>query len=535
MAAEPARAAVPSQVVFQDPLTGTPGQHATAVEPDSFSFGNTVVAAFQVGRTSTVAATAIGWATSTDGGRTWRSGLLPGLTPYTPGPGPYTRVTDPVVAYDRVHGVWLVSVLAIKEQPGRTPTTAVVVSRSTDGVSWGTPVVTSPDMGTVAHDKNWIACDNGATSRFAGRCYTAWSHTVGPSRIVVSTSTDGGLTWAPPVPVPGAVNALGAQPLVRPDGSVVVVYLQTEFQAIHATRSLDGGATFSPPVTAALVASGATPGLRAPTLPSAEVDAAGRIYMAWHDCRFRIACPGPPHDVVISSSSDGVRWSQAARVPIPPRRGLLDHVLPGLAVDPTSSGARTRLAVVFYTVAAGRLTPGFVSSADGGRSWSSRVALAAPFALTDIAPTGGGAMVGDYVSASFVEGGVAVPVFSAAMAPFDGSFHQAILAAAIAPLPPAPLRVVSFTTTPRVPRSGRTLTAVVDLEHLPAGARIACSASARGVALRLVRRAVEETGASCTWRVPRSAAGAVARGSISVRWRSSTARRRFAVRVRSRA
>ena len=535
-AAGPARAEVEAQAIFHDPLSGTPGQHATAVEPDSFSFGNTVVAAFQVGRLTTVAADAIGWATSTDGGRTWRSGLLPGLTSHSSPPGPYSRATDPVVAYDRVHGVWLISVLAFRDPHGAPPATEIVVSRSSDGLSWSPPVVTSPSTGRAAHDKNWIACDNGTTSPFAGRCYTAWTDFSRAAMLVVSTSSDGGLTWGPPVDVPDARNALGAQPVARPDGSLVVVYLQMELQALHFTRSVDGGATFSRARRIVEVTASGPSGLRAPTLPSAEIDMAGRIYVAWHDCRFRGWCPDAPNDIVVASSPDGVRWSLPARVPISPPRATVGHVIPGLAVDPTTAGPRARLAVVFYSFSEGRLTPQFASSSDAGQTWSSAVTLTGPFALADVAQTPSGAMVGDYVSTSFVDGGVAVPVFSAATAPFDGSFHQPILAAAVAPLPAAPLRVTSFATSPRRPRPGRTLTATLRLVHVPAGARVACAARAAGRPLRVIQRSVSgfsREQAECTWRVPLRAGGALVRGSISVRRGSSTARRSFAVRVRS--
>ena len=535
LAAAPAHAAVNAQAIFHDPLSGTPGQHSTAVEPDSFSFGNPVVAAFQVGRTSTRAAAAIGWATSTDGGTTWRSGLLPALTPYTTPPGPYSLATDPAVAYDRVHGVWLVSILAVRIAPTGEPVTELVVSRSVDGVSWSAPVVTAPATGTFAHDKNWIVCDNGFASRFAGRCYTTWSDVARPSVIVVSTSLDGGLTWAAPVALSDPCCSSGSQPVVRPDGTLVVLHVRHDVWVLQVTRSVDGGATFSSPRSVAQIFWSATPGLRAPAFPSAEVDATGRIYAAWHDCRFREACPDTANDVVLASSPDGVSWSSPVRVPISPRGAGVHHLLPGLGVDPTRAGAQARLAIVFYSFAEGRLTPRFVSSADGGRTWSSTVTLAAPFALTDVAPTGGGAMVGDYVSTSFVADGVAVPVFSAATAPFDGSFHQPILAAAVAPLPAAPLRVVSFATSPRRPRAGQTLRAAVRLEHVPPGARVACAARAAGRRLRVAHRSVSDDRVVCEWRVPLRAAGALVRGSISVRHASSTARRTFAVRVRSRA
>ena len=69
-----------------DPLR-TPGfVHGTHVEPDSFSFGQTMVAVYQVARAPRQrggAAAANGFSTTRDGGRSWRSGLLPRLTQNT--------------------------------------------------------------------------------------------------------------------------------------------------------------------------------------------------------------------------------------------------------------------------------------------------------------------------------------------------------------------------------------------------------------------------------------------------------------------
>src|SRR5262245_39662417 len=73
--------------------------HSTEVEPDTFSNGSTIVAAFQVGRIYDGGGCAIGFSTSTDNGVTWTSGLLPGLTKWTGG-GTFDRATDAAVAYD---------------------------------------------------------------------------------------------------------------------------------------------------------------------------------------------------------------------------------------------------------------------------------------------------------------------------------------------------------------------------------------------------------------------------------------------------
>src|SRR5438270_6383709 len=63
-----------------DPFTDTQAQHRTEVEPDTFSFGATIVSAFQTGRVAGGGSSDIGFATSTNGGSTWTSGFLPGIT-----------------------------------------------------------------------------------------------------------------------------------------------------------------------------------------------------------------------------------------------------------------------------------------------------------------------------------------------------------------------------------------------------------------------------------------------------------------------
>ncbi len=57
--------------VSSDPFTNTDSQHATEVEADTYSVGNTIVTAFQQGRfVNGGGSSDTGWATSTDGGLT---------------------------------------------------------------------------------------------------------------------------------------------------------------------------------------------------------------------------------------------------------------------------------------------------------------------------------------------------------------------------------------------------------------------------------------------------------------------------------
>lgn len=94
-----------------DPYTNSNSQHQTELEPASFSFGSTIVTAFQAGRFVDAASSNIGWATSLNNGASWKNGFLSGTTQFAG--GPYTRVSDPSVAYDLAYKIWIISSVAV--------------------------------------------------------------------------------------------------------------------------------------------------------------------------------------------------------------------------------------------------------------------------------------------------------------------------------------------------------------------------------------------------------------------------------------
>src|SRR6478736_355775 len=223
-AAPSAMANVPLTQVSADPFTNSTSQHATEVEPDTFANGATVVGAFQVGRFFNGGATDVGFVRSGDGGATWDApGFLPGMTFSAGAASPFERVSDPSVAYDAAHSTWLISSIPLLPN---TSVPTVFVNRSTDdGRTWSTPItIPPPDSHRVDLDKNWTVCDNGSSSPFRGHCYTEFDNFGDGDRELMSTSTDGGVTWSTPIETAGHDKGLGGQPIVQPGGRVIVPF-----------------------------------------------------------------------------------------------------------------------------------------------------------------------------------------------------------------------------------------------------------------------------------------------------------------------
>ncbi|MGW4528607.1 exo-alpha-sialidase [Amycolatopsis sp. NPDC004378] len=408
--------------ISTDPYTTAGAQHATEAEPDTFAWGNTVVAATQVGRYSDGGADNIGWATSTDGGTTWQHGFLPGIT--TVANGQWARVSDPSVAYDAKHGTWLVSGLFIDANvAGR----GVSISRSPDGLTWSNPVIAAGNN-TADYDKEWIACDNTTASPHYGNCYAEVDITSSGNRIVMVTSTDGGQTWSSEKTPADTPSGLGGQPVIQPNGTVVVPYSANQ-SAIRAFTSTTGGSSWNASVAVATSSDHAVTGMRAEPLPSAEIDASGTVYVVWDDCRFRSGCTA--NDIVLATSANGTSWSAVTRIPIDATASGVDHFTPGLGVDRSTSGTTAKLGLTYYfypnagcSTSTCQLEVGFISSTTGGATWSTPQTLAGPMSLSWLAQAGG-AMVGDYISTSVI-GGKAIGAFAVGQAPSGSSLNQAL-------------------------------------------------------------------------------------------------------------
>src|SRR5258708_3792460 len=345
-----------------DPYTNSTSQHKTEVEPDTYSFNSTIVSAFQVGRFTNGGGSNTGWATSTDNGTTWAHGFLPGTTVYATPAGTYARISDPSVTYDARHKTWMIAGLAILNEGGTPTGAAVLVSRSIDGgLTWSNPVTVAKAATGAFFDKDWIACDNTTTSPFYGHCYVEWDLATSGDRVFMSTSTNGGLIWRKGLNTVDHASGLGGQPLVQPNGTVVVPFF-------------DGSAN------------------------------------------------------ILAFTS-----------------GSTAHI--GLAYYYYSNANCTTTTC--------QLNVGFVSSTNGGSSWSVPSTLSpSPMKVTWLANTTLGYMVGDYISTSFANG-TAYPVFPYSTAPTGAPFNES---------------EYTFTS---LPLSGGTHTATADHVVVPSGHRTA--------------------------------------------------------------
>jgi hypothetical protein len=417
-------ASEPLTQISSDPYTNTTSNHKTQVEPDTFAFGNTIVSAFQSGRFFDGGGSNIGFATSTNAGESWIHGFLPSSTVFATPAGIYQRASDASVAYDAKHKVWLISWLGIKD-PSAGPVD-VLVSRSTDGgLTFGAPVVVNASGDF--NDKNWTVCDDTASSPFYGHCYTEFDDFTKLNLFQMSTSKDGGKTWGAAKTNSDQTCVIGGQPLVQPNGTVIVPIDNCFENALLAIRSTDGGKTWGQPAIVSQVLNNGNPGnIRSPDLPSAEIDKSGRVYVVWSDCRSESRCNTPigNNDLLLSSSADGVHWAVPKRIPTAAVGSGFDFFTTGLAVDRSTSDSSAHLGLAYYYYPDStctnncQLDVGFISSINGGKSWSAPEQLAGPMTLTWLPLTTQGFMVADYISTSIVSGDDdATPVFQVAKAP----------------------------------------------------------------------------------------------------------------------
>lgn len=330
---------------------------------------------------------------STDGGLTWRNHNFGPIHPN------WVSGNDPSVAFDhRGHGYVMYGGFP-RTQGAPTGESGVYVAKTTDnGQTWQPHIVVIEHIGTMTldsafEDKYYIETDNSETSPYRGNLYTPWKRVIdrdSSTQIVFTRSTDGGLTWATPIPISprksgSSLDTTFGQSFpistTGPDGAVYVCWNDGPIRSIGFAKSTDGGATFSAPRY--IVQGYATLGtprksgtsvyhvlkgtFRAETYPTLMADNSpssrrGWLYLAW--------AAGQNPDVFFSRSTDGGEtWSAPKVIHSTP---INDQWWPWLSVDETNgdiaimySDSRNDPENIFIDA--------YVSySSDGGDTWIDR-------------------------------------------------------------------------------------------------------------------------------------------------------------------
>jgi hypothetical protein len=414
--------------ILVDPFgAACPAQHKTVVGPDTYSAGSTIVAVAQTGRFTDRGACDNGFATSTNNGMSWTSGVLPGITIYTNPPGPYARAGDPSIAFDARHNEWIAVSLALNTPGPVSPIgVAVLASRSTTGgLTWTNPVTIAVAGSGENFEKPWIACDNTSTSPNYGSCATQWDDLGHGKQFRAAFSRDG-LTWTQ-ARTPN-VGVIGGQPVFQPNGTAIMPIDNASETALGVSISTDGGASWGAVRTITSITAATDPGgIRSSPLPSAEIDKSGKVFVTWEDCRFRPNCS--TNDLVYTTSSNGTTWTAVQRIPADPSgiNGTQDTLIPGIGVDKSSSGTTTHVSVTYYyfpnvncSEATCDLFAGSISSTNGGTTWSAQVTLRGPMKVDWFPNTTQGRTLGDYISTSFGSDGTSHGAVIAANSPTSG-------------------------------------------------------------------------------------------------------------------
>jgi len=326
------------------PPDGGPGQEETEAEPYlAIDPGNDLrlLAGYQEGRFVDGGARALTWAFSKNGGRTWSEGAVPGLAQFSG--GTFQRASDPWVAYGPGGRAYYASLLFNETSPDN----GVYVSTSEDGGrNWGPPVAVHKGDANNFDDKEAVIVDTYEDSPFYGRVYVAWD-TVGQAieTLRVARSEDGGQSFLPPVSVYATDFNIGVIPLVGPGGVVHLIWLHINLSnrlTILASRSEDGGVTWSPPALVASMFNTGVNDLRTGELPAAAVDPhSGRLYVVWPDSFFDGGGFIGPDQIALVRSDDGGRtWTARQKIS---GDESFSAFTPAVAVD-----GKGRVAVAYY-------------------------------------------------------------------------------------------------------------------------------------------------------------------------------------------
>ncbi|WP_369814042.1 exo-alpha-sialidase [Frigoribacterium sp. Leaf186] len=267
---------------------------------------------------------------------------------------------NPVLFVAPSGDVWL---LYTAQRAGNQDSAEVRRRVSTDGgTTWGEPstLFAADETGGVFVRQPPLVTRGGDLLVPVFRCVTtpgrAWVGDHDTSSVM--TSRDGGDTWGE-VAVPGSTGAVHMNVHELPDGSLLALFRSRRADAVHESRSTDGGRSWSPPVPTELPNNNSS----VQWVPLAD----GRLAIVYNHRR-----------------ADATTERRLGLYDEIDESGIVEQaVLPGAAVDADADGGIDADADREARVGEGRTafwgTPrapmSLAVSSDGGRSWPHRVDL----------------------------------------------------------------------------------------------------------------------------------------------------------------
>jgi hypothetical protein len=241
--------------------------------------------------------------------------------------------------------------------------------------------------------------------------YAAWTR-FGNAEIMAARSTDQGASWSAAVPVslgPWSRDNDGAQPLVLPDGTLIVIFSHssgTPVQTMMLARSTDGGVSFGAnyPLFEIMPAPYSLPGehWRLVTYHSLAYDVVrGWLTLVWADYG-QYAANGM--DIYSRRSTDaGTSWSGPVRLNDDPVGLVRDQWFPAVAAAP--DGRLTAIWLDRRDDPQNRLYYCYGrTSTDGGITWESPVRISSVPSDPEVNIPPGSDGIGDYIGVSAVPG-----------------------------------------------------------------------------------------------------------------------------------
>ncbi|MBL8192427.1 MAG: exo-alpha-sialidase [Blastocatellia bacterium] len=313
------------------------GNTKTQNETSVAAFGNTIAVSFN-DAAGIERRNVAGVAVSQDGGTSWKQSFLPSVGGFNLGDG--------VLGVD-TKGNFYYAMIGL-DFNNRS---LIAVSRSTNGgKTWLRPVDASTTAGGIDdfQDKEWLAVDRSAKSRFKDNVYVSWTKFPfsGVPKIMFAASNKRGKKFQKPIVIAESISndsaIQGSMIATGPNGEVYVVWSDRSLVGVFSTvlirlsKSTDGGKTFSEPTTIASFTNPAFPSngvFSGNAFPSIAVDISnsanqGNIYVVFSG---RLDNREDRAEVLLVTSKDGgATWSNLTK--LNDDNSLADQILPSIAV-----------------------------------------------------------------------------------------------------------------------------------------------------------------------------------------------------------